>query len=1484
MDKNELGTVYDSPLPTIKNSFGSTVNTNNIYNPESQLLNEMIKDNVSFNRRKSSVSMNSFMGDEHTDNEHDFNEDIYNYPFIQKIDELSSELNRGFVLESEEEDNKEDQKVGDSAHSELDTQSSLFTDNETQSEYSIESSTKFDTEPLKSRIWYYKKTPELDRHSVHPNDDLHSFSDDDDSSLVDGSAAAIRQLKLHHYVSTNNLKVNKKDSGAIVKRRQTIAHTKFRPRINPSRAFDYTHDINDIPLFSNKEFKTEAKANYYIADTSIDDYNTSLLLNIAGDASRKRRSQMASQRNRFSQAVVNENSSTITPPLSPNSFKKFSSNATAATTTTNTFSNVNNKKQPQLNTPLDLSSHLILKSENMYVNNDTSTIDSPTITDKTNVTANLQNPTPDATNNNTNQLFKVLLMAKDHLFSLGGKIKRTDSIKSSASRRSSIRKYQKKSKRHSIRSRKYSVRKNSLSQNISLHDLSEDEMTTISNITQETPLHTLNHKTSHSLHKKTSNPSQLRTVRKRSSGLTHSRNSSLVSASTRRSSIYSKTKIYQNDLSLNYSASNLSDSTGLEFNENKKYEESFDLDLQNNSKNDKPGVYGVCPDSYYSEYHEPIASSVDGKSSIFEDYDDVESIVTESDNGAISSFIHGGETFEVYDLRNKLNMQPLTASSLTSESPTISTIKNITVNGVSGGDRNRRKVPVNEKSTNVEKVRNEEEEEEEEEKSKSKPLKKLSSSSTIATNLSSESLTPTITNAIVNEKPGDSNVLTSEKSMDTNAFTSEKSVIPQIQGNAATVNEKGNGHTAMVNEKGNGHAAMVNEKGNDNTDTNTNNTEIIGDHSTVTGSVYGESKSVTASTTTLAPRFGGNFDNLFYRGMRQWDDETSSTYSRFNDAESKNPIEIASMPEGIRESVNYPTIKQIPLPYYRYGVYMYITNPVIVQTRTMMERMFSAHTIYTITVKLLRPNLPMYRNDSICTFTVHKRYRQFRSFYKEIHKKYKDTINDWPEFPKKTYFDRFDSDTIKKRAFAFSSLMSFISLHPLLYNCPVLLTFLELTGSMHNPLSTVGANVSQRQRQRQHPDGSVTIEKSSVPIEGKTIQFEGRNVAPSIPKIFGSLGRRQYPPGFYGQCQFPQSYFDSVNNNQTSPSNGANSLMQLKRRSMYETPYYNQEYYSSFGRPQLAKMRTAEFLKNRNSLYSNLSATDIERFKTATVNEPDSEACSSRSVRSVRSVRSGHTENTQTTPKLSSTEIQKNSSSTTAVKPPLAAVSPNAKASKIITTTKYGKIQKSLSSTKLDQKAISPSSSNTSTPKLKAVTTVSSEIQKTLESENSTPTNPNPPLQKTISSDTTVTIEQKNNPSPASTDTTSSSATAIPETIVLAKPLLNSPTTETIDNTTNTPTIDNTSSAKGKSASTSVITTTTATTMPSSSNPPPVIPRPRPRTRTPRNYPTIDELDCRPLSRYTHYQQMSEIPGFQYLISEFPKLRSHQNKRYSSIF
>jgi len=595
MEKTENSTFRDGTFTSIKNSLGSP---SIIYNPESQLLNEMIKDNNTFHSKRSSISIHSFLDDSQ---DHDNNRISYTNPFNNNIvEELSEELSRRYILDSEDEsateaeenNNSKDvnelllfkrgsiEKAPESTISEIDANSTQYTDNdygtetltETQSEYSVASSKdyKLENDPLKNRIWYLRKPPTLDEkysHNINNRVD-DDPSDSDNSSTMDDSTAAIMQLKLHHYVSTNNLKV-KKDNSHIVKRRTTISYSRFKPKLNST--FDFTHDINDIPLFSNKEFKTEVKENYHNPDTIFEDYNTSLLLNMTGDASRKRRSQLNQKSRTFSQTFVNENSSTLSPPLSSTtSFKKMTSN-------NQSFSNINNnyKNKSQLN------------NNPSKFNNNINTIDNEDSINNENISK------MDEANDNSNQLFKVLMMAKNRILSLGGKIKRTESVRSASSRRSSIRKYQhqKKLKRHTSNKRRnrYSSnyqKESSRKMSINSHYQSEDEMTNISSTTDANKSVISQ---SSVLKRKTSNSKYLKPINKKSSKIL-SRNSSLMSVSTKKSSIYSKNMFYQNDLSNNYSASNLSESSaGIELDQAKKYDEPLDLDVQNNSKNGKKG-------------------------------------------------------------------------------------------------------------------------------------------------------------------------------------------------------------------------------------------------------------------------------------------------------------------------------------------------------------------------------------------------------------------------------------------------------------------------------------------------------------------------------------------------------------------------------------------------------------------------------------------------------------------------------------------------------------------------------------------------------------------------------------------------------------------------------------------------------------------------------------------------------------------------------
>jgi len=1363
-------TFHDSSFNGLRNSVGT-----NIINPESQLLNGMMKDNNMFKRKKSSVSNNSYLMDLNHSQELDLSDD--------NLDEISYGYNRDLLSESD--DNSEYERnineflllkknFNKAPESELDAQSSIYTDTETQSEYSIES--RVDPETLNKQIWYYKQNS--DDKLNQNNENVQDYSDDESSTIAENNAA-IEKLKLHHYVSTNNLTINKKDN-SMLKRRTTIATANHlnNNKLNNKRDFMHGINENDIPLFNTED-------NYFIMNPSQDDFHTSMLLSKTGDASRKRRSEMSTNRNRSNSQFINENYSTIAPPLSSNSIKKF----TSSKAKTN-IANTNSSKQPQLNSPMEVdhSTH-INHNLNSNKNNSNNTQANTTISN--------------VNDENSNQIYNFIMMAKD-LFTFGkGKVKRTNTIKSTSSR-SSIRKNQKKPSisRHRLSAK----RKNTYNQTINFPDLSEDDMASMDTYKSY-------HRSSSSvaLKNKSSNVNQMKNANRKSNNI--SRNSSLLSASTRRSS-YGRNKVYQNDAYINYSASNLSDSTGLEIDDAKKFEESFDLNINNHNKNSNLRVYGVCPaESYYSGYHAPIVSSIDGRSSLFEDEEDEESVVSESDNGINDNYN------DLYDIKNKLTMQPI-ADSLSNYSAIFS----------------------DKYSNKYQKKSFDPSSSKENEGNKKSLLKKLHSTSTIETSLSAKSLTPTVTNG------------------------------------------KERGHMDHMDEE-----------------SETTNT--------VKGSTYGGDNKSVATTGNIAaiPRnainnYGAYSTVSYNNNKRNWDDGSSS-YSHLNDNESRYQ-EIASMPENIKDYNNYSSpIKQVPIDYYRLGVYMYITNPVIVQTRTMMERMFSAHTLYTITVKLLRPNLPMYRNDNVCTFTVHKRYRQFRSFFKEIHKKYKDQITGWPEFPKKTFFDRFDDNTIIERADAFSKLMSFISLHPYLYNCPVLLTFLEITGSMNNRFASINSNIR----------GNHQLENSSAILEGKTIPFEGRNIAPTIPKLYGSIGRRQHPPGFYGQVPFTS--MDTVGTSLNNSSPNLNNNIISKRPG-----YYNPNYYSSFSKPRLTKMKTMEILKNNNSYYSSLSSSNENNKNESEKSEPTELSTTAN----------------QTTPKLNTVNLKNNelSENTTTSKPPLVNQDNN----------NGNNNQPSINSSHtLDQKsALIPNSpdanySDATTPKIThavtAITTITSP-ESPISINNDLLITPTPtqsttnfatplegieakPSTRSTSSSTsslTTTIENSNlkieipdkkmnnTDSIDSTDSTITTGNVhhnkfnddITDSSILSSPI-NSPinfmnistTTTATTNATTTATISSTSpvsSQNSKLKGKAVLNDETieekvdSITKNKSTTPPPV--RPRIRYR-PGNTTYRTEDDPNYMLRYNQYQQ---IQGFQYLMSEFPKLRSDQNKRYSSIF
>ncbi|KAJ3301014.1 hypothetical protein HDU76_005887, partial [Blyttiomyces sp. JEL0837] len=169
----------------------------------------------------------------------------------------------------------------------------------------------------------------------------------------------------------------------------------------------------------------------------------------------------------------------------------------------------------------------------------------------------------------------------------------------------------------------------------------------------------------------------------------------------------------------------------------------------------------------------------------------------------------------------------------------------------------------------------------------------------------------------------------------------------------------------------------------------------------------------------------------------------------------------------VNANVPLPRPPPIPIAFYKLGVHMSVVESAfrggaggvryaggggitggrdggIGNARERLGRgiLTSEFTVYMITVKLLKPHLDGYLNSSVCTFTVYRRYSEFRLFYQFLKKQYNETVTGWPPFPKKSFFERFNPSTIAQRLSAFSNILTFVSLHPVLYNCAPLLRFL----------------------------------------------------------------------------------------------------------------------------------------------------------------------------------------------------------------------------------------------------------------------------------------------------------------------------------------------------------------------------------------------------------------------------------------------------------
>ncbi|KAI8808671.1 hypothetical protein BJ742DRAFT_277413 [Cladochytrium replicatum] len=204
--------------------------------------------------------------------------------------------------------------------------------------------------------------------------------------------------------------------------------------------------------------------------------------------------------------------------------------------------------------------------------------------------------------------------------------------------------------------------------------------------------------------------------------------------------------------------------------------------------------------------------------------------------------------------------------------------------------------------------------------------------------------------------------------------------------------------------------------------------------------------------------------------------------------------------------------RQIPMAFYKNGVYITVGHPLDSQApvgrrndkNLGVEILNGNYTLYTITVKLLRADLPEYKNLFTGSLFVYRRYREFRALYTTLQKMYK-SVSDWPDFPKKSFLDRFSSNTIAHRITSFSSVLNFIALHPVLYKSRPMLNFLGLVGPNRDALFVLDSH-----DQRLGPGGGVVLlEQRGHPASGSNRLNQLPSRSNTRPSVAG-LGMRSF--------------------------------------------------------------------------------------------------------------------------------------------------------------------------------------------------------------------------------------------------------------------------------------------------------------------------------------------------------------------------------------
>ncbi|KAI8838901.1 hypothetical protein BC829DRAFT_32124 [Chytridium lagenaria] len=157
----------------------------------------------------------------------------------------------------------------------------------------------------------------------------------------------------------------------------------------------------------------------------------------------------------------------------------------------------------------------------------------------------------------------------------------------------------------------------------------------------------------------------------------------------------------------------------------------------------------------------------------------------------------------------------------------------------------------------------------------------------------------------------------------------------------------------------------------------------------------------TTDTATVWTRKNAYPHDVIKNSRRRSAADPQSSPSLFSDSEGSDTM------TGMQYSASSLTILRpsVPIPFHKNGVLLSVSE---VPTRIdgdgallfLPKVLGRSVTLYTITVKLLKPGIPGYQNEIPCTFAVQRRYKEFRQFYSNLVKLYANVVAEWPSFPK----------------------------------------------------------------------------------------------------------------------------------------------------------------------------------------------------------------------------------------------------------------------------------------------------------------------------------------------------------------------------------------------------------------------------------------------------------------------------------------------------